>query len=324
MSGAMDGVVLEAAGEGRLREAYGTARERLVLRAAMDPYDPRSGIEIVDSLHTASVYAVAVGDLPGALEIAGEAMRDDVTGGHPALARSRLIAPLVLTGAFREALALGVEMWESQARMETPPGRWMAPALAWMGLACDLLGDSAGALGWRGRAEAVGGTRLVALFAFSDARTATDRIADGEGADRVGGALAEVDLGGRAGGMFAGYAVAARAELAVVAGRADAAEWLAAAEPVGRENAWAAACLARAEGRLAARSAGASGSGGQGGPGGSGAGVEALERAVAGWESVGAQYERARTLLLVPGREAEGRDELAAMGVMLTDRSRKA
>ncbi|WP_156325962.1 hypothetical protein [Nonomuraea sp. SBT364] len=305
VSGAMDAVISEAADEGRLREAYRTAGERLTLRAAMDPYDPRSGIEIVDSLHTASVYAVAVGDLPGALEIAWMAMRDDVTGGHPALARSRLIAPLVLAGAFHEALARGAEMWESQARMDAPPGRWMAPALSWMALACDHLGDDAGARSWRARAEAVGGSRLTTLRAFTAARTAADRLADGVG--RMGRDVeAVVEEAGRAAGMFAGYAVAAGAELAVLAGLADAGERLAAAEPAGRENAWAAACLTRAAGRL---------------PGGD---REALEASVEGWERIGARYERARTLLLLPGREAEGRDELAAMEVILTDRSEKA
>jgi hypothetical protein len=89
--------------------------------------------------------------------------------------------------------------------------------------------------------------------------------------------------------------VAAAAELAAVARLPDAAERLAAAEPSAAENAWAKACLARAAGRLHGDDA-------------------ALAASVAGWERIGARFERAVTLLLLPERAAEGRAELAALG----------
>ena len=84
------------------------------------------------------------------------------------------------------------------------------------------------------------------------------------------------------------------AEVAVVAAHPDAAQRLAAAGPVGQENLWAAACLARARGQLLADRA-------------------ALAESVAGWERIGARFERACTLLL-PDRAAEGRAELTALG----------
>ena len=75
----------------------------------------------------------------------------------------------------------------------------------------------------------------------------------------------------------------------------DAADRLARAAPAAGENRSAAACLARAAGRR---------------PGNTGS----LEESVAGWEHLDARFERAVTLLLMPGREAEGRAELDALG----------
>lgn len=76
---------------------------------------------------------------------------------------------------------------------------------------------------------------------------------------------------------------------------ADAADWLTRAAPAGAECAWAAACLARARGRLHGERA-------------------ALEESVAGWERIGARFERAVTLLLLPDLAHEGRAELATLG----------
>jgi hypothetical protein len=90
------------------------------------------------------------------------------------------------------------------------------------------------------------------------------------------------------------YSRAVGAELAVVAGLPDAPRLLSAAER--HESAWAAACTARVRGRLYGDTA-------------------ALTAAVAGWEDIGARFERASTLLLLPERAAEGRRELAALGV---------
>ncbi|WP_343984466.1 hypothetical protein, partial [Pseudonocardia aurantiaca] len=61
-------------------------------------------------------------------------------------------------------------------------------------------------------------------------------------------------------------------------------------------NSWAAACLARADGRLRGDE-------------------DALAAAVGGWERIGARLERARTLMFLPTRAAEGRAEPAALGV---------
>jgi hypothetical protein len=127
-------------------------------------------------------------------------------------------------------------------------------------------------------------------MAFVDAR-----IAIHTGDTRAAARLVE-----RAGATFPerwweGYARCAGAELAAVAGLPDAADRLARTAPLADEHQWAAAGLARAEGRL----------GRHAGP---------IARALARWERLGARFERACTLLLLPGREAEGRAELADLG----------
>jgi hypothetical protein len=91
--------------------------------------------------------------------------------------------------------------------------------------------------------------------------------------------------------LYAGYAHAVGAELAVVAGLPDAAVRVQAAEAAAAENAWGTACLARARGRLHDD-------------------PSELAAAVKGWERIGARFERASTLLLLPARADEGRADL--------------
>jgi hypothetical protein len=83
--------------------------------------------------------------------------------------------------------------------------------------------------------------------------------------------------------------------VAVVAGLPDAAARLAAAAPAGQENYWAAACLARAAGRLRGDR-------------------DAAAESLAGWERIEARFERACTLTPLDVRAREGRAELAALG----------
>jgi hypothetical protein len=82
--------------------------------------------------------------------------------------------------------------------------------------------------------------------------------------------------------------------VSVVAGLPQAEATLAAAAPAGAENYWAAACLARANGRLHGER-------------------ESIERSVAGWERIDARFERACTMLLLPDRADEGLAALAEL-----------
>jgi hypothetical protein len=90
------------------------------------------------------------------------------------------------------------------------------------------------------------------------------------------------------------YAHAAGAGLAVVAGLPDAAHRLTEAQPAAAENDWAGACLARATARH---------TGDQ----------RLMAESVTRWERIGARFERAVTLTLVPDRAAEGHAELAEL-----------
>jgi hypothetical protein len=202
---------------------------------------------------------------------------------------STLIPALVLTGDLGAALRRAPTLWDACEQAGSPLA-WVSPAVAAVALAHGLLGEEAGFQVWRTRAERVAGgapSRYHASFAaFVDARTA---LRSGRaGAAQVDAAFADFPPQD----WYRTYARAAGAELAVAAGLPDAAERLAAASDAAAENDWAAACLTRAAGRLHDD-------------------MDELSAAVEAWEGIGARYERACTLLLIPGREEEGRKELA-------------
>ena len=246
--------------------------------------------------------AVTAGDLTGALGTARLAQDDDIAAGQPHMAASKSILPLVLQGRFDDALTQAAMMWDSWLRAGRPPARWMGPAAYAAVLAHGLQGDDKEHDDWLVRLREITGsgpqgTNLAPFAAFSEARIALHqgRI------DAAVAAVAGLPLGREpwygAPRWYSArpYAWAIAAEVAIVAGLSEAADWLAAAAPAGEENYWAAACLARATGRL---------NGAQ----------EALARSLAGWEGIDARFERACTLLLMDGRADEGHAELTTLG----------
>ncbi|HUZ27243.1 MAG TPA: hypothetical protein VMV07_26125, partial [Streptosporangiaceae bacterium] len=281
------------------RDAYRLSQERTRLLARLPRHDPRAGTEIVDTYHMANAIAVTVGDLPDALTTARVAEADDIAAGQPHLTASKFVLPLVLQGRFDEAAARAVTMWEAWQQAGRPAARWMGPALYGMVLACGLRGDDAGRRRWlAGVSELIGagrdpasGSNLTAVAAFTKARIALHR----------GQVAATADLPGEPWYdtphwySLRPYAWAIAAEAAVVGRGDDAAGRLAAASPAGDENHWAAACLARAAGRLSRDR-------------------QMLERSIAGWERIEARFERACTLMLLADRAREGRAELRALG----------
>jgi len=326
LSGAYDAVVVAHDSIGEVKTAHEKSQERARLLDRLPRHDPRAGAEIPDILHMITAIAVTAGDLPYALDSARQAQVDDIAGDRPdALAHvrraraddiadrrrystiSKLIQPLVLQGRFDEALEQGDALWRARLRepKEKQAARWMAPAVYCLVLACGLRGDDAGRAEWRGRvheligngAELVAETNLAAAAGFAEARIC---LHDGHieaAVAAVASLRPEVQNwydAPRWHSMRA-YAWAIAAEVAVVANLPDAAARLAGAADAGQENYWAEACLARAAWRL------------HGDP-------ADLERALAGWERIGARFERACTLTLLPGRAAEGRAELAALG----------
>jgi len=305
ISGALDAVVEARDASGRVREAHQINKERAALLGHLSRHDPRTGAEVVDTFHMVTEIAVTAGDLPDALTTARMAQHDDIAAGQPHMAASKPILPLVLQGRFGEALAQAASMWEAWQRAGRPPARWMGPAAYAAVLAHGLRGDDEGHDEWLARlseltgtgAHRAAGTYLASFAVFSDARIA---LHEGH-IDEAVAAVADLPLGvepwyGTPRWYAARpYAWAIAAEVAIVAGLPDAADRLAAAAPAGAENYWAAACLARASGRLT------------GDPG-------ALRQSLAGWERIEARFEQACTLLLLDGHADEGRAELRALG----------
>jgi hypothetical protein len=175
--------------------------------------------------------------------------------------------------------------------------RWMAPQAYAVALVHGLRGGERHAT-WRQRALDIAGVRnptessfLAAVAAFVDARLALHRGPDATAADLVRRAVADLPEP-----WYAAYARAPGAELAVAAGLPEAPGLLRAAARAGAENDFAAAVLARAHARLTGDPAGF---------------LDAAGR----FERIGARFERAATLLLVPDRAGEGRAELASLDV---------
>jgi hypothetical protein len=213
---------------------------------------------------------------------------DELHGDYPHLSLSKVLPVLVLSGDLRQARRHAPAMWDGWVRAGRPPAVWLPAAAQFVALAHGLCGDRTAGDLWRERAEEASGSantfhdRHAPLPAFVTARLAVHT-----------GAATTVDVPeAEPGARYHSYAVAAAAELAVVAGSPDAAQRLAAADA--GDNAWAQACLARAAGRLRGDEA-------------------ALAASVAEWERVGARFERAVTLQLLPDRADEGRAELAAL-----------
>jgi hypothetical protein len=204
------------------------------------------------------------------------------------------VVALSLSGRFDDAVETAAAMWQGWQQVGTPM-EWLSVSVASVALVHGLRGDEAFDH-WRARTLEVAGvtdpTRsrsLMAFSAFVEARVAlhAGRVDDARSlVDRAFAAFPRL--------WYQGYARAAGAELAVVAGLPDAAERLAAAARDAAENDWAAACLARAAGRLHDD-------------------PEMLSEAVDRWERIDARFERACTLLLLPGRAAEGHAELRAL-----------
>ncbi|GAA3447373.1 ATP-binding protein [Planomonospora venezuelensis] len=289
---ALDGVGAWALAPGRRRKGSEFTSERLSLLAGMSRDDPRAAPEIFDTYRMAAAAALATGDLRTAVSVSRWAWDDDLIGASH-IGAVRLVTSLALTGDFDEVLRLAPPLWDGWKRAGSPVAGILAPPLAAVALVHGLRGDERGCRMWRARAGAVMGgvVRDHATFTtFVDVRLAVHTRRFDDAAALMEVAFTENQT------WSPPYACAAAAELAVVAGFPDAERHLAAVIPAAEENDWAAACLARARGRLHGDAA-------------------ALEESVDGWERIGARFERACTLALLPGREAEGRAELAALGI---------
>jgi tetratricopeptide (TPR) repeat protein len=243
----------------------------------MDRNDPYCAPEICNTYGRACIYAIMAGDLRGAMAAARAGIEDDLLS-NTHITASRLVQPLALTGRFRDAIGYAERMWDQWERAGRPAPRWMLPAACTTVLACGMFEEPESVALWRSRAAEVADGTLgtAAVVAFVDTRLAvhSGQFDDVESLVRQAFAVdAPLD-------PYLAYARAAGAELAGAAGLADAAELLAAAAPLAEENGWAAACLARARGRLYGDR-------------------DELARALEAWERLDAQAERDYTQILL-------------------------
>ena len=281
---ALDAYGTAVGAAGRFRDANAAGQERLALAATLPQHDPRAVAEIVDAFHAASTAAVAAGELVEAVRLAR--VTDDPVHGHPYITAPRKIRAFALCGLLDEAVQAADVMWNGWRAAGCPARAWMASAAAAAALAHGLLGTGHDSL-WQDRAleialvdDPADSPGLAAPAAFVDARLAVHRHDAGVGTASVASAVVERALAEFPEPWWVPYAHAAGAELAVVAGFHDAAEYV---ERAVSENAWSDAVLLRASGRLTQD---------QG----------ALEEAAARFERIGAGFEHAQTLRLLSHR----------------------
>jgi tetratricopeptide (TPR) repeat protein len=292
ISGALDAVALAMTASGSHKAASRITAERVALLDRLPRHDPRSGGEVADIYYIGSQAALAVGELDVAVANGRRAYEDSINRqGLTHFAAAHLVVPLMLQGAFDQALSHAAVMQRGWDRTGRPVAGWMATSFYAAALVCALRGDEPAYRQWWDLAEQLSVNSNSSRSFRHFART---RIAMHRGDLHSDSALTAPVPTSQA-PHFDAYAGALATEAAVVAHRPDPDGRIAAALPLARDNDYAAAYLARAAGRLHGSE-------------------EELERALALWNAMDARFEVACTLLLMRGRAAQGRRELKSLG----------
>ena len=290
LSAALSAEAESAMRSGRFADARTATAERVRLLGTMDRNDPRHAAELLEARHTEWLLALSSGRVLEALDVARRISDDDLLGTHPYRPAAKLIPPLVLLGRFDEALSLAEPLWQAWRRSGIPAATLISPAASCIALVHGLRGDESARQMWEQRARDAVGAPDAILVAYHTpfARFVALRLAihhgGGQALDADERATASTPL------SLTDYIRAAEAELAVINGSPIAAERL-----QGSDNPWVNACMTRARGRLDAD------------PG-------LLKEAAELWDGLGARFERASTLALMPEPE-EGVAELRSLGV---------
>jgi predicted ATPase/DNA-binding CsgD family transcriptional regulator len=290
ISCALDAAASSASHDGHLKEAWRYSAERLGLLDRLPRHDLMVGGEIADIFHMASESAVGAGEIHAALASARNSYDDDTNQGLPHFAAAHLIVPLVLQGEFDEAVEQAWVMRQGWERGGKPPAGWLSQAFFAAALAHRLRGDEDEYATWFELGDFIALTKGPSSCSVSFGCRAALHKGEVDQA-RTLATAAKVCSNG----YYEPYAEAIRVETAVIAGSDDAEQQLATAQRLAPENDFVAAQLLRAAGRLRHDET-------------------ALKESVAGWEAIGARFERACTLLLLPDRMEEGLTELATLG----------
>jgi predicted ATPase/DNA-binding CsgD family transcriptional regulator len=288
ISSALDAAASLASHDGHFKDASHYSAERLGLLGRLPRHDPDVGGEVADIWHMASESAVGAGELRAALVSARSSYHDDANEGLPHFAATHRIPPLVLLGEFDEAVEQAIVMCDGWERAGKPPAGWMAASFYAAALVHRARGDEVEYTRWAELGTSIAMTSPSSCGIYFECRAALH-----SGAVEQARSLATMEA--HIASYFDPYTEAVRAETSVLAQLDDAEERLARAQPLVRENDFVAAQLLRVAGRLHHDET-------------------AIKESVAAWEAVGARFERACTLLLLPGRCDEGSAELAALG----------
>jgi predicted ATPase/DNA-binding CsgD family transcriptional regulator len=284
LSEALDASASVASFEGRHQDAARLASERLVLLDRMPRHDPEVGLEIFDAYHSATELAVGAGDPRAAVTVARRAHQDPLYRAVPYHADSRMALALALLGDFDGALVSAERARDHWVRSGSPTAGWMANAFFAAALVHGLRGDWAAFEEWWAQASVMStrsSTKEMPQFVALRLELHTGRAAaELLGSDPV-----------PAPGPLGAYASAVAVEVAAARGVATA------ARPPGtlRLNPYAAAFVQRASGRLRPDRHG-------------------VAAAAQAWERLGARFEHAVSLALLPGRLPEGLRALGELG----------
>jgi predicted ATPase len=290
ISCALDAAASSASHDGHLKEAWRYSTERLGLLDRLPRHDLMVGGEIADIFHMASESAVGAGEIHAALASARNSYDDDTNQGLPHFAAAHLIVPLVLRGEFDEAVEQAWVMRQGWERAGQPPAGWLSQAFFAAALAHRLRGNEDEYATWTELGDFIALSKGPSSCSVSFGCRAALHKGEVDRARTLATAAKVVSNG-----YYEPYAEAIRVETAVIAESDDAEEQLATAQRLAPENDFVAAQLLRAAGRLHHDET-------------------AFKESVAGWEAIGARFERACTLLLLPDRADEGNAELAALG----------
>jgi len=289
LSSALDAMATATGHQGDLRDAARYTLERLDLFPRLDQNDPRTGGETTDGFHMAVETAIAIGDLHGARRIAELVLQDELGQTMRFFTASHMATPLALMGEFDGALAEANAMRDAWYRSRRPTVVWMAPAAYAAALVYGLRGDTRQSREWAAYARELSPRKTIEGIApFVDGRVALHlgRFDDARAALVEATTLRD---------YYDAYALALRAEVAVVLGAAEASEWLSEARRAGEQNDWASACLARARGRFVQDES-------------------LLAEALGIFDRIGAHFEWACTALLLDDVAAQGEAVLSELG----------
>jgi hypothetical protein len=272
--------------DGRHQEAARLAADRLALLDRMPRHDPEVGLEVFDAYHSATEAALAAGDPRAAVSVAQRAHRDTLYRAVPYHADSRMALALALLGDFDGALASAEAARDSWVRTGRPTAGWMANAFFAAALVHGLRGDWPAFDDWWAQASelsARASTKEMPPFVALRLELHTGRAAT----ELLGSEPAP------ASGRLGDYARAVTVEVAAARGVTTTA-----LHPDGTtavQNPYAAAYLERASGRLHSDR-------------------HRIAAAAESWKRLGARFEHAVTLTMLPERPEEGLRILGELG----------